>query len=115
MLSLNAGFDYVKRCCYDAGHSSCCCCGHDFQGESNVVGTHVLFCPAALFFVKGKLKCGEGQVAPKRSFVAVEEGAVAFCSGDCARSVNGGAVVVAGVEVRVVMPALQLKAGFEDF
>lgn len=64
MLGLNAGFDYVKRCCYDAGHPSCCCCGRNFQGEPNVVGTHVLFCPAALFFVKGKLECGEGQVAP---------------------------------------------------
>lgn len=85
------------------------------RGSPMLLVPMYFFCPAALFFVKGKLKCGEGQVAPKRSFVAVEEGAVAFCSGDCARSVNGGAVVVAGVEVRVVMPALQLKAGFEDF
>ena len=58
---------------------------------------------------------GKGEVAPERSFVAVEERAEAFCPCDGARSVEGGAVVVAGVEVGVVVAALELEAGFEDF
>jgi hypothetical protein len=54
------------------------------------------------------LQGGEGQVAPEGGFVAVEEGTETFASGDCAGGVDGGAVVVAGVEVWVVVAALQL-------
>lgn len=45
----------------------------------------------------------------------MEEGAVALDACDCAGSVDGVAVVVARVEVRIVVSALQLQARFEDF
>lgn len=115
MLGLDARFDHVERGRDDAGHAACCCCRRNLERKTNVVGTHVLLCPAPLLLVKGELQRGKGQVAAEGGFVAVEEGAVAFDSGDCARGVNGGAVVVARVEVGVVVTALQLQAGFEDF
>jgi len=55
------------------------------------------------------------QVAEERGFVAVKEGAEAFSPKNGAGGVEGGAVVVAGVEVGVVVAALELEAGFEDF
>jgi hypothetical protein len=61
------------------------------------------------------LKSRKGEVAPERGLVPVEKCSEAFCSRDCARGIEGGAVVVAGIKVGVVVTALQLEAGFEDF
>ena len=58
---------------------------------------------------------GEGEVAEDGGFVAVEEGGKAFVANDGAGGVESGAVVVAGFEGRVVVAALKLEAGLEDF
>lgn len=62
----------------------------------------------AKFFIASELEGGEGKIAPESSFVAVEESAVAFHSGDRPRRVNSAAVVVTRIEVRVVVSTLQL-------
>lgn len=45
----------------------------------------------------------------------MEEGAKSLGPSDCADGINGGAVVVAGIEVGVVEAALELQPGFQDF
>lgn len=62
-----------------------------------------------------ELQSGKGQVAIKSGLVAVEEGRCALGADNGAAGVNGAAVVVAGFEVGVLVSALELESGFQDF
>lgn len=79
------------------------------------MGTHVSFGPLPLFLIECKLQGGKGEVAPQGGLVPVEQCAEAFGSSDCPGGIKGGAVVVARVEIRVVVTALELETSFEDF
>jgi len=114
VLRLDAGLDNVERGGDDTGHAAGTCSRQNFQGQPDVVGADVMLCQVALLLVKSKLQGGKGQVAPQRGLVSVEEGTEAFCPVDCPRGIEGGAVVVARVEVGVVEAALQLEASLED-
>lgn len=45
----------------------------------------------------------------------MKQGAVAFCPDNCPHSIDGGAVVVARVEIGVIVSTLQLQSRFKHF
>lgn len=115
MLCLNARFHNIQGSRNDTGHASRGRCCQNFQWQSNVVRSHISFCHPSFLLVKCELESGEGKIAPEGRFVAIIQSAGAFCPDYGADGVHGGAVVIAGVEVGIVVAALELETCFEDF
>jgi len=71
--------------------------------------------PFLPLLVKHELQRREGQVAPERGAVTVEERAEALGADDRPYGVYRALVVIPGVEVGVVVATLQLQTGLDNF
>ena len=65
--------------------------------------------------VDGKLNGREGEIAEDGGFVAIKESGNSFLTDNGSGGIKGRAVIVAGLEERVVVATLELKTGFENF
>jgi hypothetical protein len=111
-LRLEPGLDHVQGTCHDTGQTSCAGAREKLELPADIPGILPLPGPFLALLVKHKLEGGEREVAVKGRLVAVEEGAEAFVTDDGPDRIPGAAVVVAGFEVGVVVPALKLEACF---
>lgn len=114
-LCLDARLDNVERTGNDTGHTTGAGTGEDFQGQADFLVADPGLGHFLLFLIKGKLKCGEGEIAGEGGLVSGEELGQAFETDDGAEGVKSAAIVVTGVEEGVVVAALELQARFEDF
>jgi len=115
MLRLDPRLHHIQRTRNHARHPPRTRRRQNLQSQPNIIASHPSLRQTTLFLIKRELEGGKREVTEERGFVAVEEGAEAFGAENGAGGVEGGAVVVAGVEVGVVVAALELEAGFEDF
>lgn len=115
MLRLDARFHDVERRGEYTCHTACRRARENFERKSDVAAADVRSRELLLLLPEGELQGGEREIAEESSFVAVEERGPALEADDVADRVRGVAVVVTGVEVRIVVAALELQACFEDF
>ena len=114
-LCLNARLDDIERARQDTGHAACCSGRSYLKANPNVEVANPFLCPVALLLVDCELDSGKREVAKNGRFITIVEGFPALSADDGAESIEGRAVVVAGVGEFVVVAPLELKSGFEDF
>lgn len=107
-LRLEARLDDIERAGDDSGKATGARTGEEFERDADVAALLVLAGPGGELLPEHELQGGEGEVSVQGGLVAVEEGGGSLSTDNGARSIDGASVVVARMEVRVVVPALEL-------
>ena len=87
----------------------------ELQRHADIAALLVPPGPGLELLPEHELQGGEGQISVEGRLVSVEERGRALDAHDGAGGVDGAAVVVSRLEMRVVVSALELEAGLEDF